>query len=186
MVLFTAATCHAKPAPQFRSGGLDFGFPVPAAAFRRSWLRSLLRGVANGDRNTASSRTSTLRVRFWATTTTSTTGSSSGITITTRYPGFRINEVSALNLCGAKWSNGTFRPYVFRIGGHAELLSDVAAAIAGSPQVFGRDPGSDRHQNRAEYQTAGGQVALSFTVLHRYNHDACRPVMRWAREPFRA
>jgi len=82
-------------------------------------------------------------------------------------PGFRINEVSALNYVRemVEWN---LPPYVFRIGGTPSFYLTWLRAIAVRHRSLA-DPGSDRH--RAEYQNAGGQVDLSFTVLHA-THDA--------------
>jgi hypothetical protein len=145
-------------APQFR-GGLDLGFPVPLP-HSSIWLRSAA-GIANGDRNSVIANFyfgafgnnyiddgTVKRYRDY-----------------TSLPGFQINEVSALNYVRemAEWN---LPPYIFESAGTPSFYLTWLR-----PSLFATglwtDPGSDR--NRAQYQSAGGQVDLSFSVLHRYN-----------------
>jgi hypothetical protein len=147
-----------ETAPQFR-GGLDFGFPVPLP-HSSIWLRSAA-GVANGDRNSVIANFyfgafgnnyvddgSIKRYRDYS-----------------ALPGFQIDEVSAQNYARemVEWN---LPPYVFESAG---TPSFYLTWLRPSLFVTGlwTDPGSDRH--RAEYQNAGGQVDLSFSILNRYN-----------------
>lgn len=147
-----------ETAPQFRAG-LDFGFPVPLP-HSSIWLRSAA-GVANGDRNSVIANFyfgafgnnyvddgSIKRYRDYSS-----------------LPGFQIDEVSAQNYVRemVEWD---LPPYVFESAGTPSFYLTWLR-----PSLFATglwtDLGSDRY--RAEYQSAGGQVDLSFSVLHRYN-----------------
>ncbi len=147
-----------ETAPQFR-GGLDFGFPVPLP-HSSIWLRSAA-GVANGDRNS-------VIANFYFGAFGNNYVDDGSIKRYHDYyalPGFQINEVSALNYVRemVEWN---LPPYVFEAAGTPSFYLTWLR-----PSLFATglwtDPGSDQH--RAEYQNAGGQVDLSFTVLHRYN-----------------
>ncbi len=146
-----------ETAPQFR-GGLDFGFPVPLP-HSSIWLRSAA-GVANGDRNS-------VIANFYFGAFGNNYVDDGSIKRYHDYyslPGFQLNEVSALNYVRemVEWN---LPPYVFESAGTpAFYLTWLRPSLF----VTGlwADPGSDLH--RAEYQNAGGQVDLSFTVLHRY------------------
>jgi hypothetical protein len=144
--------------PQFR-GGLDLGFPflLPHSSI---WLRSAA-GASSGDRNSVIANFyfggfgnnyiddgSIKRYRDYSS-----------------LPGFKINEVSAMNYVREmlEWN---LPPYVFEsVGTPSFYLTWLR------PSLFvanlWADPGSDLH--RAEYGSAGGQVDLSFSILHRYN-----------------
>jgi hypothetical protein len=146
-----------ETAPQIR-GGLDFGFPVPLP-HSSIWLRSAA-GVANGDRNS-------VIANFYFGAFGNNYVDDGSIKRYHDYyslPGFQINEISALNYVRemAEWN---LPPYVFESAGTPGFYLTWLR-----PSVFvtglWADPGSDRH--RADYQNAGGQVDLSFTVLHRY------------------
>ena len=145
-------------APQF-SAGLDLGFPVPLP-HSSIWLRSAA-GVANGDRNSVIANFyfgafgnnyvddgSIKRYRDYSS-----------------LPGFQIDEVHAQNFARemVEWN---LPPYVFESAG---TPSFYLTWLRPSLFVTGlwTDPGSDR--NRADYQNAGGQVDLSFSILNRYN-----------------
>jgi hypothetical protein len=145
-------------APQFR-GGLDLGFPVPLP-HSSIWLRSAA-GVANGDRNS-------VIANFYFGAFGNNYVDDGSIKRYRDYyslPGFQIDEVSAQNYVRemVEWN---LPPYVFESAGTPSFYLTWLR-----PSLFATglwaDPGSDRH--RAEYQSAGGQVDLSFTVLHRYN-----------------
>ena len=146
-----------ETAPQFR-GGLDFGFPVPLP-HSSIWLRSAA-GVANGDRNS-------VIANFYFGAFGNNYVDDGSIKRYHDYyslPGFQINEVSALNYLRemVEWN---LPPYVFEAAGTPSFYLTWLR-----PSLFATglwaDPGSDRHH--AEYQNAGGQVDLSFSVLHRY------------------
>jgi sugar lactone lactonase YvrE len=143
---------------QFR-GGLDLGFALP---LRHSsiWLRSAA-GIANGDRNSPITSfyfggfgnnyvddKSIKRYRDFDS-----------------LPGFAIDEVNALNFVRemAEWN---LPPYVFESAGTPGFYLTwlrPSLFVAG----LWSDPGNAMH--RAEHTSAGGQVDLSFSVLHRYN-----------------
>jgi hypothetical protein len=145
-------------APQFR-GGLDFGFPVPLP-HSSIWLRSAA-GVANGDRNSVIAN-----FYFGAFGNNYVDdGSIKRYHDYSSLPGFKINEVSAMNYVREmlEWN---LPPYVFEsVGTPSFYLTWLR------PSLFvanlWADPGNDRY--RAEYGSAGGQVDLSFSILHRYN-----------------
>jgi hypothetical protein len=145
-------------APQFR-GSLDLGFPVPLP-HSSIWLRSAA-GVANGDPNS-------VIANFYFGAFGNNYVDDGSIKRYHDYyslPGFQINQISAENYVRemVEWN---LPPYVFESAGTPSFYLTWLR-----PSLFATglwtDPGSDQH--RAEYQNAGGQVDLSFTVLHRYN-----------------
>jgi hypothetical protein len=144
--------------PQFRAG-LDLGipFPLPHSSI---WLRSAA-GVANGSSN------SVLANFYFGAFGNNYVddGSIKRYRDFSALPGFQIDELSAQNFVRemAEWN---LPPYVFESAGTPSFYLTWLR-----PSLFlaglWTDPGSDQH--RAEYQSTGGQVDLSFSILNRYN-----------------
>jgi hypothetical protein len=143
--------------PQLR-GGIDFG--IPLFAYSSLWLRSAA-GIANGDRN------STVANFYFG-------GFGNNYVddkAVKRYrnydslPGFDIDQVSALNFVRemAEWN---LPPYVFESVGTPSLYLQWLR-----PSVFAAGLWSDPRNasTRKAYGSAGGQVDLYFSVLHRYD-----------------
>ena len=157
-LVYNGSHVTGETTPQFR-GDLDLGFALPLK-HSSVWLRSSA-GVANGNRTSAIANfyfggfgnnyvddKSIKRYREFGS-----------------LPGFRIDQVSALNFVRelAEWN---LPPYVFESAGSPGFYltwlrpSLFAAALWSDPRNAAL---------RTEYTSAGGQVDLSFTVLHRYN-----------------
>jgi hypothetical protein len=144
--------------PQLR-GALDLGFALPQA-HSSLWLRSAA-GVANGDRDSSVANfyfggfgnnyvddKSIKRYREYDS-----------------FPGFGLNELSALSFVRelVEWNPP---PIVFEsVGTPSFYLTWLR------PSVFvaglWSDPGNPGLRN--EYASIGGQVDLSFSILHRYD-----------------
>ena len=143
--------------PQFR-GEIDVG--IPLFAYSSFWLRSAA-GIANGDRN------STVANFYFG-------GFGNNYVddkTVKRYrkydslPGFDIDQVSALNFVRemAEWN---LPPYVFESVGTPGLYLQWLR-----PSLFAAGLWSDPRNatTRKAYGSAGGQVDLYFSVLHRYD-----------------
>jgi hypothetical protein len=156
-LVYKANRVPGETAPQLR-GDLDLGLALP---LRHSslWLRGTA-GVANGDRSSTIANfyfggfgnnyvddKSVKRYREYGS-----------------LPGFKIDAVSALNFVRelAEWN---LPPYVFESAGTPGFYLTWLR-----PSLFAAglwaDPGNAAQ--RAKYASAGGQVDLSFSVLHRY------------------
>ena len=150
-----------ETAPQFRAG-LDLGFPVPLP-HSSIWLRSAA-GVANGDRDSVIANFyfgafgnnyvddgSIKRYRDYSS-----------------LPGFQIDEVSAQNYVAR---NARMEPSAvrIRIGGHAELLPDMAAAIAVRHRTLDRPRKRSKPRGVPKRRRAGG---LEFQYPEPLQHDA--------------
>ena len=144
--------------PQFR-GDLDLGFVLPLK-HSSVWLRSSA-GVANGDPN------STIASFYFGSFGNNYVDDKS----IKRYreyssmPGFRIDGLSALNFVRelVEWD---IPPYVFEsAGAPAFYLTWLRPSLFAAS--LWSDPGNAAR--RARDTSAGGQVDLSFSVLHRYN-----------------
>jgi len=143
--------------PQFR-GEIDVGFPL--FAYSSLWLRSAA-GVANGDRN------STVANFYFGGFGNNYVDDKS----VKRYrkfdslPGFGIDEISALNFV-REMGEWNLPPYVFESVGTPSLYLQWLR-----PSLFAAglwsDPGNAA--TRKAYGSAGGQVDLYFSVLHRYD-----------------
>jgi hypothetical protein len=144
-------------APQLR-GELDFGYPLPWNN-SSAWLRSAA-GAANGKRtsdianfyfggfgNNYVDNRSVKRYRNYD-----------------AFPGFEINEISALNVLRTT-AELNFPPYVFASAGTPSLYAHWLR-----PSVFvsglWSDPGNDAL--RKNYTSAGLQVDVKFSTLHWY------------------
>jgi hypothetical protein len=140
-------------------GNLDLGFPLP---LRHSslWLHSAA-GTANGDPNN-------VVANFYFGGFGNNYVDDKAVKRFREYdslPGFAIDQVSALNFVRemAEWD---LPPYIFEaVGAPAFYLTWLRPSlfVAG----LWSDPGNAAR--RTEYSSTGGQVDLSFSVLHRYD-----------------
>jgi hypothetical protein len=144
--------------PQLR-GGLDLGLPLPLP-HSSIWLRSAA-GIANGERNDVVANFyfggfgnnyvddhSVQRYREYYS-----------------LPGFQIDEIGALNFV-REMLDLNLPPYIFESAGTPGFYLTWLRPSLFAAQLW-TDPGNSAH--RAEYTSAGGQVDLSFSILHRYN-----------------
>jgi hypothetical protein len=154
---YNGSHVNGQLSPQFR-GEIDFG--IPLFAYSSFWLRSAA-GIANGDRN------STVANFYFG-------GFGNNYVddkAVKRYrkfdslPGFDIDQVSALNFVRemAEWN---LPPYVFESVGTPSLYLQWLR-----PSVFAAGLWSDPRNasTRKAYGSAGGQMDLYFSVLHRYD-----------------
>jgi len=141
------------------AGELDLGFALPLA-HSSIWLRSAA-GFANGDRNSTVANfyfggfgnnyvddRSVRRYREWGS-----------------FPGFEIDEISALSFVRelVEWN---LPPYVLESAGTPGFYLKWLRPSVFVAGLWG-DPGNSAL--RKNYASLGGQVDLSFTVLHRYD-----------------
>lgn len=157
-LVYNTSSAQGRTIPQLH-GGIDLGFPVPLP-HSSVWLRSSA-GVANGDRNNA-------LANFYFGAFGNNYVDDKSIKRYREYyslPGFRIDEVSALNFVRemAEWD---LPPYVFEsVGTPGFYLTWLRPSLFAAR--LWSDPGNAIR--RAEFTSAGGQVDLSFSTLHRYN-----------------
>ena len=144
--------------PQFRAG-LDLGSPLPLP-HSSIWLRSAA-GVANGDRND-------VVANFYFGGFGNNYVDDHSIQRYREYyslPGFQIDEVSALNFV-REMLDLNLPPYIFAsVGTPSFYLTWLR------PSLFVGELWTDSGNaaRRDRYTSAGGQVDLSFSILHRYN-----------------
>jgi hypothetical protein len=144
--------------PQYRAG-LDLGLPLPLP-HSSIWLRSAA-GVANGDRNSVVANFyfggfgnnyvddhSVQRYREYYS-----------------LPGFRIDEIGALNYV-REMLDVNLPPYIFEAAGTPGFYLTWLRPSLFAAELW-TDPGNSAY--RAQYTSAGGQMDLSFSILHRYN-----------------
>jgi hypothetical protein len=157
-LVYDGSRVPGETASQFR-GDLDLGAALPLA-HSSVWLRSSA-GTGTGDRN------STIANFYFG-------GFGNNYVDDhpiKRYreysslPGFSIDEVSALHYVRemAEWN---LPPYVFESAGTPGFY---LTWLRPSVFVAGLWSEAANAARRSEYTSAGGQVDLSFTVLHRYN-----------------
>jgi hypothetical protein len=156
-LVYNGNRVNGEITPQFR-GEFDFGLPLPLA-HSSIWLRSAA-GVANGDRNSTVAN-------FYFGSFGNNYVDDKSIKRYREYsslPGFGIDQVSALSFVRelAEWN---VPPYVFEDAGTPGVYLTWLR-----PSLFAAglwsDPGNKTL--RKEYASLGGQVDLSFSVLHRY------------------
>jgi hypothetical protein len=144
--------------PQIR-GGLDLGLPLPLP-HSSIWLRSAA-GTANGDRNNVVANFyfggfgnnyiddhSVQRYREYYS-----------------LPGFQIDQVSALSYL-REMLDVNLPPYIFESAGTPGFYLTWLRPSLFAAELW-TEPGSGAR--RVDYTSAGGQVDLSFSILHRYN-----------------
>ena len=143
--------------PQLRAG-LDLGYALPLA-HSSVWLRSAA-GIANGDRNSTVANfyfggfgnnyvddKSIKRYREFSS-----------------MPGFGIDAVSGLNFV-REMGEWNLPPYIFEAAGTSGFYLTwlrPSLFVAG----LWTNPGNE--SQRKQYASVGGQMDLSFSVLHRY------------------
>jgi hypothetical protein len=144
--------------PQIR-GGLDLGLPLPLP-HSSIWLRSAA-GTASGDRNNVVADFyfggfgnnyiddhSVQRYREYYS-----------------LPGFQIDQVSALSYL-REMLDVNLPPYVFESAGTPGFYLTWLRPSLFAAELW-TEPGNGAR--RVDYTSAGGQVDLSFSILHRYN-----------------
>jgi hypothetical protein len=144
--------------PQFRAA-LDLGAPLPLP-HSSVWLRSAA-GIANGDRN------SVLANFYFGGFGNNYVDDHSVQRYREYYslPGFKIDEVSALNYV-REMIDLNLPPYIFKsVGAPSFYLTWLRPSLFAGE--LWTDPGNAAR--RAQYTSAGGQTDLSFSILHRYN-----------------
>ena len=156
-LVYNGARVNGKITPQFRAE-LDLGYALPLA-HSSVWLRSAA-GIANGDRSSTVANfyfggfgnnyvddKSIKRYREFSS-----------------LPGFGIDAVSALNFV-REMGEWNLPPYVFESAGTPGFY---LAWLRPSLFVAGLWSNPGNQTQHKQYASVGGQVDLSFSVLHRY------------------
>ena len=144
--------------PQFR-GALDLGLPLPLP-HSSIWLRSAA-GVANGDPNN-------VVANFYFGAFGNNYVDDHSVQRYREYysmPGFQIDQIGALNYV-REMLDLNLPPYIFESAGTPGFYLTWLRPSLFAVELW-TDPGSAAR--RADYASAGGQVDLSFSILHRYN-----------------
>jgi hypothetical protein len=156
-LVLNGSRVNGRITPQLR-GALDLGFDLPMA-HSSLWLRTAA-GVANGDRNSTVANfyfggfgnnyvddKSIKRFREYDS-----------------FPGFGINEISALSFVRelVEWNPP---PLVFESMGAPSFYLTWLRPSVFAAGLWG-EPGSAQARS---YGSLGGQVDLSFAILHRYD-----------------
>jgi hypothetical protein len=144
--------------PQFR-GGLDLGLPLPLP-HSSIWLRSAA-GIANGDPNN-------VVANFYFGAFGNNYVDDHSVQRYREYysmPGFQIDQIGALNYV-REMLDLNLPPYIFQSAGTPGFYLTWLRPSLFAAELW-TDPGNAaRH---ADYESVGGQMDLSFSILHRYN-----------------
>jgi hypothetical protein len=144
--------------PQIR-GGLDLGLPLPLP-HSSIWLRSAA-GTASGDRNN-------IVADFYFGGFGNNYIDDHSVQRYREYyslPGFQIDQVSALSYV-REMLDVNLPPYIFESAGTPSFYLTWLRPSLFAAELW-TDPGNGAR--RVDYTSAGGQVDLSFSILHRYN-----------------
>jgi hypothetical protein len=144
--------------PQYR-GGLDLGLPLPLP-HSSIWLRSAA-GTANGNPND-------VVANFYFGAFGNNYVDDHSVQRYREYyslPGFQIDQISATNYV-REMLDWNLPPYIFEAAGSPGFYLTWVRPALFATELWA-DPGNAAR--RADYTSTGGQVDLSFSILHRYN-----------------
>jgi hypothetical protein len=144
--------------PQFR-GGLDLGLPLPLP-HSSIWLRSAA-GIANGDPNN-------VVANFYFGAFGNNYVDDHSVQRYREYysmPGFQIDQIGATNYV-REMLDLNLPPYIFESAGTPGFYLTWLRPSLFAAELW-TDPGNAAR--RADYTSVGGQMDLSFSILHRYN-----------------